>query len=227
MKQASSIFNKKQREQIEKAVIAAESSTSCEIVPIVGTVSGNYDRSEDMIGLWFAAFSAVGVWLMLPLQLSEPGSWAGRSVLGGGLFMLAVVFLAFITGVVIANRVAWMKRWFTPRKQMQKQVEARARELFFDNRVHHTSGGTGLLIYLSLFESKAVVFGDQEILDKLGQKFLDQLCLQLTTELQQRHPADAMCQVIAEAGRQLSTLLPRAEGDVNELQDALVLIDEE
>ena len=37
--------------------------------------------------------------------------------------------------------------------------------------------------------------------------------------------ANAICSVIAEAGKQLSGPLPRAEGDVNELQNTLVLID--
>ncbi|MEZ6078601.1 MAG: hypothetical protein R3C56_23880 [Pirellulaceae bacterium] len=102
---------------------------------------------------------------------------------------------------------------------------ARARETFFDKRVHHTSGSAGMLIYVSLFERIAVVIGDQAILDKLGQTFLDQLCRQLTEGLRQNESSDAICNVIAEAGRQLSGPFPRIAGDVNELHDALVLID--
>ncbi len=225
MKRASYFFNEEQRKQVETAVAEAESMTSCEIVPVVGTASGRYDRSEDIVGLWLAALSAVTVWLMLPLQVSEPGSWGGRSVFSGVFVMMAVVFFAFIAGVVIASRISWLRLLFTPRKQMRKQVTARASEIFFDKRVHHTSDSTGLLIYVSLFESMAVVFGDQEILDKFGQEFLDKLCHQLTSELQQGHPAEAICKVITEAGKQLSDTLPRGDGDVNELQDTLILLD--
>ena len=110
---------------------------------------------------------------------------------------------------------------------MLEEVAARAQQGFFDKRVHHTSGATGLLVYVSMFEHIAMVLGDQEILDNpgLGQAFLDRLCKKLTDGLHQGNPTDAICEVIAEAGQQLSGPLPRDEGDVNELQDALVLID--
>jgi len=143
----------------------------------------------------------------------------------GVLAMVASVLVAFIVGAVAGSRIGWLRRLFTPRQQMLEEVSSRAREIFFDNRIHHTSGATGLLIYVSLFEHLAVVLGDQEILDKLGQPFLDRLCKQLTAGLHQRNPMEALCGVIAEAGEQLSGPLPRAAGDVNELQDALVLID--
>ncbi len=143
----------------------------------------------------------------------------------GLLTMVAGVVVAFIAGAVAGSRIGWLRRLFTPRQQMLEEVAARAREIFFDKRVHHTSGATGMLIYVSLFEHMAVVLGDQEVLDKLGQTFLDQLCQQLTEGLHQRNSTDAICSVIAAAGKQLSGPLPRAEGDVNELQDTLVLID--
>ena len=108
---------------------------------------------------------------------------------------------------------------------MLEEVSSRAREIFFDKRVHHTSGATGLLVYISLFEHTAVVLGDQEVLDKLGQASLDGLCQQLTEGLKRGHPTEAICGAIAEAGTQLSGPLPRDAGDVNELHNALVLID--
>ncbi len=225
MKKASDLINEEQRRQVERAVVEAEAKTSCEIVPIVATSSGRYDRPEDVVGLWLAVLAAVAVWLFFPRQLDESGSWDGAPVYVGLLTMVAAIVIAFIAGASIGSRVGWLRRLFTPRKQMLEEVYARARETFFDKRIHHTSGSTGMLIYVSLFEHIAVVLGDQEIQDKLGQTFLDQLCRQLTEGLRQGSSSDAVCSVIAEAGRQLSGPLPRAKGDVNELRDALVLID--
>jgi uncharacterized membrane protein len=181
--------------------------------------------AEDMIGLWLAVFAAITVWLIFPRQWNDSGSWEGMPVYVGLLTMVAGVVVAFIVGVVAGSRIGWLRRLFTPRNQMLEEVSARAREIFFDKRVHHTSGATGILIYVSLFEHMAVVLGDQEVLDKLGQTFLDRLCQQLTEGLRQGDASDAIRSVIAEAGRQLSGPLPRAKGDVNELHDALVLID--
>lgn len=225
MKRASDLINEEQRRQVERAIVEAEAKSSCEIVPVVATSSGRYDRAEDMIGLWLAILAAVAVWLILPRQLNESGSWDSVPIYVGLLAMVVGIVVAFIAGATLGSRIGWLRRLFTPRKQMLEEVSARAREMFFDKRIHHTSGSTGMLIYVSLYEHIAVVLGDQEILDKLGQTFLDQLCRQLTEGLRQADTCDAICSVIAEAGRQLSGPLPRAKGDVNELHDALVLID--
>ena len=225
MQRASDLFNKEQRKQVENAVTEAEARTSCEIVPVVATASGRYDRAEDMVGLWLAVLAAITVWLIFPRQTNESGSWDGMSFYVGLLTMVGGVVAAFIAGVVAGSRIGWLRRMLTPGNQMLEEVSARAREIFFDKRVHHTSGATGMLIYVSLFEHIAVVLGDQEVLDKLGQTSLDRLCQQLTQGLHQGEPTNAICSVIAEAGNKLSDPLPRAEGDVNELQDTLVLID--
>jgi putative membrane protein len=225
MQRASELFSEEQRKQVEQAVAKAEAETSCEIVPVVATASGRYDRPEDMIGLWMAILAAITVWLLFPRQSNELGSWDGLPFYVGLLAMVVGVVVAFIAGAVAGSRIGWLRRLFTPRNQMLEEVTARAREIFFDKRVHHTSGATGTLIYVSLFEHMAVVLGDQEVLDKLGQTSLDRLCQQLTEGLHQGDTTDAICSVIAEAGEQLSGPLPRAEGDVNELQDTLVLID--
>jgi len=225
MQRASDFFNREQRKNIEEAVVNAEAKTSCEIVPVVATASGRYDRPEDIIGLWFAILAAITVWLMFPRRSDESGRWDGMPIYVGLLTMVAAVLVAFILGVVAGSRIGWLRRLYTPRNQMLKEVSARAREIFFDKRIHHISGGTGILIYVSLFERMAVVLGDQEVLDKLGQASLDSLCRQLTEGLHQGDSASAMCSVITEAGKQLSVPLPRGEGDNNELQDTLVLID--
>ncbi|WP_417737486.1 TPM domain-containing protein [Rosistilla oblonga] len=225
MKSATELINDEQRKRVEAAVVAAEAKTSCEIVPVVATSSGRYDRPEDMIGLWLAILAAITVWVMLPRQLDETGSWSGLPIYVGLLTMVASVVVAFIAGASIGSRIGWLRRLFTPRQQMQEEVYARARQTFFDKRIHHTTGSTGLLIYVSLFEHIAVVLGDQEIIDKLGQSFLDQLCEQLTEGLRQGDASEAICNVISAAGEKLAGPLPRTTDDVNELHDALVLID--
>ena len=225
MQRASGFFDREQHKRIEAAVADAEAKTSCEIVPIVATTSGRYDRPEDIIGLWLAIFAAITVWLLFPRLSNESGDWDGMPIYVGLLTMVGGVVVAFILGVLAGSRIGWLRRLFTPSNQMREEVSARARELFFDIRVHHTSGATGLLIYVSLFEHMAVVLGDQKVLEKLGQTSLDRLCQLLTEGLRQGDSTNAICSVIAEAGKQLSGPLPRAEGDVNELQDTLVLID--
>jgi uncharacterized membrane protein len=59
MRRATDLFDQQQRKQVAQAVVEAEANTSCEIVPVVATVSGRYDRPEDIIGLWLAVIAAV------------------------------------------------------------------------------------------------------------------------------------------------------------------------
>jgi putative membrane protein len=225
MQQASTLFNEEQQQQVERAVQAAEGLTSCEVVPVVATASGRYDRPEDMVGLWLATLAAAITWYIFPRSLNETGSWEGPSLLVQLPIILLAVVVSFLVGVVLAARTGWLRRLFTPRQQMLEEVSARARETFFDKRIHHTKEATGLLIYLSLFEHMAVVLGDQNVMDQVGQDFLDDLCDQLTKGMREGHATEALCSVIATAGEKLSGPLPCGDQDTNELHDTLVLID--
>lgn len=225
MQRASTLFCADQRQKIQETVAQAETNTSCEIVPVVASASGRYDRAEDVLGLWLATIAAIMVWTLYPRTTEETGDWAGTSFDSGLVALVASIVVAFLIGAVLGSQIGWLRRLFTPSDQMTDEVAARARQAFFDRRVHHTSGATGLLIYVSLFEHRAAILADQEVLEKLGQAKLDELCNQLTDGLHQGHPTEAICAVIEAAGQQLAGVLPRAEGATNELPDALVLID--
>ena len=141
------------------------------------------------------------------------------------LIVVVATVAGFVIGAVLASHVGRLRLLFTPRRQMRDEVAARARAVFFDSRVHHTSGNTGLLVYVSLYERMAAVLADQSIMDKLGQDVLDELCAALTRKLRDLHPADAISQTIRVAGERLAPVLPRAEDDVNERSDSLILLD--
>lgn len=225
MQSALDYLNEDQQQQVKQAVVDAEKRTSCEIVPVVATSSGRYDRPEDIVGLWLTIITALCLWYFFPRNAGQGGDWSGLPV-GVELILAALLLIiAFIIGAVAGSKLGWLRRLFTPRQQMQDEVAARAREIFFDKRVHHTEGGTGILIYISLFEHMAVALADQAIIDKLGQSFIDQLCQQLTKGLHTGDATTAICDVIKEVGDQAATPLPRAEDDQNELHDVLVLID--
>ncbi len=225
MKNASTLFTESQRTEIEKAVRDAEARTSCEIVPVVATASGRYDRPEDIVGLWLATGAAVTVWLCFPHHAGGAGTWGGMPTWLRIGIMISAVVGAFIIGAWIGSRIGWLRRLFTPRQQMIQEVETRARGIFFDKRVHHTTGGTGLLIYISLFEHMAVVLGDQTIIEKLGQPFLAELREKLTRDLQTGDISSALTNSIHEAASRLASHLPRATDDVNEFHDTLILLD--
>lgn len=211
-------------QRINQAVAAAESQTSAEIVPVVAAVSGRYDRPEDIVGLWLAVAALATAWSLLPPE-GAAGDW-GAWPADLRLAVLVVSTVAgFIIGAVVGAHVDWLRHLFTPSRQMRDEVLVRSRQVFFDSRVHHTAGRTGLLIYVSLFERMAAVLADEAVIERLGQPALDALRDQLTAALATRPLADALCETIAAAAPRLAAALPREAGDINELPDALVVLD--
>lgn len=210
--------------RINEAVSAAESQTSAEIVPVVAAVSGRYDRPEDMVGLWLAATALAVTWYFLP-EHARPGDWGALPAWAHVLILVLSVVVGFVVGAVIGAHVDPLRHLFTPSVQMRDEVLARSRQVFFDSRVHHTAGRTGVLIYVSLFERMAAVLADDAVIDKLGQAALDEMRDQLTRSLKSQSLAEAICGTIAVAAPKLAAALPRAAGDVNELPDALVVLD--
>lgn len=225
MQRASSLFSVSDRQRINETVQAAECHTSAEIVPVVSTASGRYDRAEDLVGLWWGALLVVAVSIWWPAEVAESGSWGMHPAVWQMLKLVAALLAGFLLGASLGSRIAWLRRLFTPAQQMRDEVQLVARGVFFDNRVHHTQSGGGLLIYVSLFEQVAVLLADRQVLEGLGQSALDELCDSLTLRLRANEPTEALCQTIQAAGEKLKTVLPRAMEDVNQLPDALVTLD--
>jgi putative membrane protein len=226
MQLASKTLSADDRQKICQTVAQAESITSAEIVPVVATSSGRYDRAEDMVGLWFAAAALAAAWFIWPRVEAEHGSWGGIPKWIDLVVLLVSMIVGFVVGAFIASRVGWLRRLFTHRAMLAEEVESRARRVFFDARVHHTDTRGGLLIYISLFEHQAVVVADSAVNERISQAQLDGLCQRLTGHLRDGSLTKALCETITAAGELLAKPLPRQANDVNELPDALVILDQ-
>ncbi len=225
MRLASKSFTDDEKARVVKAVALAESKTSAEIVPVVATASGRYDRSEDIVWLFVGAILGVVVWLLFAVYSSPAPDW-GLSLSALELPLIVIALVAgFVLGAFVASRALWLRALFTPRSQMRDEVAARARAIFFDSRVHHTEGQTGVLVFVSLHERTATVIADKAVTEKVGQGALDEIRDTLVAKLKSGELTEAICAAIKTAGERLRPALPRKDGDVNELPDALVLLD--
>jgi len=225
MQLASQMLSADDRTAICQAVTEAESNTSCEIVPILATSSGRYDRAEDIAGLWLGLAAMAVTWYFWPRPALEPGSWHPEREWLELAALVVSLIAGFVVGAVASSRIGWLRRLFTPRTMLRDEARARAHQVFFDERVYRTAGQNGLLIYVSLFERQAVILGDTGIVERLGQAALDALCRQMTDRLRSSSLREAFCETIRAAGQQLAPILPRQSNDVNELPDALVILD--
>jgi putative membrane protein len=225
MQLASRRVTAEDRAAISQAVADAESKTSSEIVPIVATSSGRYDRAEDVAGLWLGILALAATWFLWPRPLPEAGSWDEWPEWIELAALAVSVLLGFVAGAVAASHIGWLRRLFTPRAMLRKETQARAHQAFFDERIYRTEAHNGLLIYVSLFERQSVILGDTGIVERVGQAALDALCRQMTDRLRHGSLREAFCETIRAAGQQLAPVLPRQANHVNELPDALVILD--
>jgi putative membrane protein len=224
MKRALNPVTTEQRDRIAAAVAEAESKTSAEIVPVVAAISGRYDRAEDMVGLLAGLIFLAVAWAIFPRVPVEPGSWATTVNVYELPALMAAVVAGFMFGLPLAMRFPRLHRFFIPRTEVRQEVMGRAQRVFFDSRVYRTAAGTGVLLYVSLYERTAVVLAGDAVMEKLGQQAVDGVCAQLVSAMRVGDPAGALCAVLKDLGERLGAVLPRPEGDVNELANRPVIM---
>jgi putative membrane protein len=130
----------------------------------------------------------------------------------------------YVLGVFLGSRVSWLRLLFTSRKEMQSEVVAKSKQLFFDGRVHHTKEHVGVLFYVSLYERMVSFRADEAALNALGQKAIDQLCEEMALRLKKKTITEAFCESILSAGEKLSKVLPKTSTDINEIENTLIIV---
>ena len=226
MKRARKFFTPAEREKINQAVVEAEKRTSGEIVPVVATASGRYDRAEDIGGLLLGLAALIASWVQFQRILPVEGDWAQGQRLTLSLpWLVLIVAVGFIAGAALTGRVGWLRRLLVSEREMRQEVERAAWEAFGRFRVGRTAAGTGILLYVSLFERMVRVLGDGPIAAKLDQKTWDEIRDTIITGIRQRRATDTLCQTIIRCGELLSQHFPYRPGEVNELSDELRVMD--
>jgi putative membrane protein len=224
MRRAADFFGAEERRLIEAAVTRAEEKTTAEIVPVVASASGRYDRAEDIIGLWVGVVLMAKVWWFFPR--GEEGAmwdapWQGLLLPS----LIAAVLVGFVLGAKVASVWHGLRYFFIPGAEMRAEVLSSARRAFYEHGAHHTTAGTGIVVYISLSERLAALVADETVLQKLGQPVLDNLAAYLAKGIREGEAPETMKQVIDTLGEQLADVLPRAADDVNEVSNRLVVLE--
>jgi putative membrane protein len=226
MKRASKYFTESERDQIAEAVRGAEERTSGEIVPVLATASGRYDRAEDLFGLTFSIVLLVLGWILFQEVRPVEGDWvSGQSLVLGLVPVLLIVFVGFSLGAALSTWIPALKLPFLSRREMEAEVERSAAEAFQRFRVRGTAASTGVLIYVSLFEHTVQVIGDDAIASRISQEDWAEVRDLVIEGIRSRNPADGLRQAISLCGELLARHFPIEPGDVNELTNELRIID--
>lgn len=201
--------NTEDLQAIEQAVATAESRTAGEIVPMIVHES---TYSSHVPGLLMLAFFALFMVAMPALGL---GGWIWNSV---------ATLTAIILGYVLAQS-AWVRRHVIPRHDQALAVLHRAQLEFHETGIPATHGRTGVLIFVSMRERRAVVLGDRAISEKIDAERWRSIVDELIKEMGRGRVKEAFTGAIAHVGEILAREFPASKHDTNELPNTLVVKD--
>jgi putative membrane protein len=203
--------NEKDLAEVEEAVAQAEKSTAGEIVPMIvreSTLSGHVPVIGTLVA--FAFFM-----LCLPYaQAHLPGpDWAYE--VGAGLLSMIIGWLLEMT--------SFARRLFTTAHDRAVSVVNRAHLEFHETGIPLTEGRTGVLIFVSLLERRAVILGDESISSKIDAKAWVEIVNGLLQHMKRRDLRAGFVEAIGKVGVILAREFPIQPGDTNELSNALIV----
>lgn len=202
---AASVLDASARSLIENAVARVEKATSAEIVCAIATESGRYDRAESLLGLSMAILLLAVADLLFDSSADQGWSAGQGMVLG---VQSAVVAAGFMLGSWLASTVHALRRPLVPARELAEEVARAADHVFALAAVGMTSGRTGVLVYVSLFERRVVVLADKRTYDVLGAEGVVALRDLALERLRGGDVAGAFTAAVEAAGERLKTRLP-------------------
>lgn len=204
---AEKFFTEEEKDRIRQAIVAAESKTAGEIVPMIVTSSARYTEVE-LLGLivgLLAGMIAEGIW-------SDP--W-------GSPFLNLWPVIGAMLGFLLC-RISEVKRLLAPRNRITEAVHTLGLASFTEHGLHYTKDHTGILILVSLLEHRVEVLADRGINQKVVQGTWDEIVHTITAGIKSGKACDAFCQAIERCGGILSEHFPRQADDKDELPNRLV-----
>lgn len=202
-------FGAEAQARIADAVRRAEAASRGQIVPVVVAKSDPYAEASYRGGVLAAALAtAAALAGHFPFTLGE------------------LVLLQLAAGAVGALVAAWnpVERVLAGRATQAQAVHARARLAFQEHGLAKTAEGTGVLVFASLFEHRAVILGDHGIHEKMKDGEWERALAALTAGMRSGDPARGFVDAIALCGARLAEHFPRdlaKQPPVNELGDAI------
>lgn len=208
MKIPETFFTKAEQERIEQAVVAAESKTSGEIVPMIVGASARYAEAE-LMGV------VIGLIIGTIIELMWHDPW------GPVHAYILWPMVGAISGYA-ASSIPSVKRRLLPRQRIAEAVHLRSLAAFAGHGLHHTNDETGILIFASLLEHRAVVLADRGIDGKVQLGTWQTVVTTLTEGLKSGNTCDGFCKAIEHCGEILAAHFPRSARDSDELPNKII-----
>lgn len=200
--------------KIEDTISRVEESTSGEIVPVIVKRSSTVGHVPLTLTLLITLLLVIA-----ELPFSD-WLWVTPWVYLWPVVIVVIYYVSHILG-----KIPWIQKILVPERDEVSQVHQRAHLEFYTNRIHRTEAGTGVLIFVSVMEKKAVVLADDGISKKLPKETWDQVFAQLGEHLHRGQWGEGFVKAIESCGEHLKTHFPISSSGQNELKNHLIIKD--
>ncbi len=214
------------RDRIAAAVPAAEAHTAGEIATILADQSDGY---EDIALLWSALIALLGLALLslapqlfLGLIDRAMGSWDTQWLPGMSFALAAAAATILYAATWLVLRWRVLRFALVPGAIRHSRVRARAVSYYRVGTETRTSGGTGVLIYLSRAERRAEIVTDPAVTAEIPVQEWGAAMAAMVGHIGDNRVADGMIEAIAKVGAILTQHFPRDAHDRNELPDRVI-----
>ncbi|MBS2015404.1 MAG: hypothetical protein JST00_21125 [Deltaproteobacteria bacterium] len=203
MPAGTSFLDERAKARAVLAVKAFEAKTSAELVVTVKKRVRPYEEAHRLWGIVFA-FAGFVFLLFFPLDFDVA-------------LMPLDALVAFASGYGLSRFLPPMERLALGEKKRRETVEQAAKAAFYDLGVSKTTGRTGLLVFVSVFERVVAIVADAGVTPE-ARKALDEAKADLEAALVDVD-IDAFSSRLEALGASFAPTMARAAEDVNELSD--------
>lgn len=200
--------------QVNGAIVKAESTTSGEIVPMIVHRSSTVGHVPVVVLCLLAiVYLALDLTTYQTELFGEQWIWA--------IYGINIVLLILITSFL--SKIHFVQRKLTSKVDLVDQVDMRSEIEFYESNITNTRDGTGILLFVSLMEHRAVVLADKAIKDKVSEETWSEVCSILITGIKKGDMSMAFTDAIKKCGEVLTPHFPVKTDDTNELNDHLII----
>ena len=115
-----------------------------------------------------------------------------------------------------------LKRLFISQAEMTEEVGEAALTAFFRHRLAETRDRTGILLFVSVYERRAVVLADKGINLKVAPETWRQVVDLVLQGIREGRAAEGLCEAITRCGELVTAQFPVRAGDKDELRNLIV-----
>jgi putative membrane protein len=147
--------------------------------------------------------------------------WGALSLLDLWVFP-AVFAVSFLVAYQLLRGIPALKRLFISQAEMTEEVEEAALTAFFRHRLAETRDRTGILLFVSVYERRALVLADKGINLKVAPETWQQVVDLVLQGIREGRPAEGLCEAVTRCGQIVSSQFPVRAGDKDELRNLIV-----